>query len=94
MPMELTYSGVNNLTSTHIRRYLFEKFDNKCCKCGWSEVNPRTGIVPLQINHIDGNSQNNEPKNVELLCPNCHSLTDTFGKHGKGRKKRYAGVAE
>lgn len=88
-----TYSGVNNTTSTHIRKYLFEECAKKCVKCGWGELNQKTGLVPLQINHIDGDSTNNLRKNLEVLCPNCHSLTDTFGRHGRGRNKRYAGIA-
>lgn len=93
--MEKTYSGPDNTISAHIRRYLFEEYDNKCCKCGWSEINPKTMKVPLQVNHIDGDSTNNSRDNLELICPNCHSLTPTYGRFGKGRKNRYkAGVAQ
>ena len=65
--------------SKRIRRYLFEKFDSKCEKCGWGEINEYTGNVPLQIHHIDGNCLNNSEENLQLLCPNCHSLTENFG---------------
>ena len=65
--------------SNHIRRYLFEKYNNSCQKCGWNKINPTTGNVPLQIHHIDGNCLNNKEENLQLLCPNCHSLTDTYG---------------
>jgi len=78
--------------SEHIRTYLVEKFGNKCSnpKCGWSEVNPTTGKVPIQIDHIDGDYTNNSESNLRLLCPNCHSLTPTYGalNTGKGRSKR------
>jgi 5-methylcytosine-specific restriction endonuclease McrA len=59
-------------------------------KCGWSEINPKSGKVPIQLNHINGNSEDNKLSNLELLCPNCHSLTPTFGmlNKGNGRKKR------
>lgn len=46
---------------------------------GWGEVNPYTNLVPLQIHHVDGNSTNNKEENLEVLCPNCHSLTENFG---------------
>lgn len=88
IPMEETYGGIFNQPSSMIRRYLIEKNGECCHKCGWREVNHKTGKVPVQLNHIDGDSTNNSPSNVELLCPNCHSLTPTFGCHGKGRKKR------
>lgn len=77
-----------------ILRFLKNKANNKCQKCGWSEINPKTGNVPVQINHKDGNSENNLLENLEVLCPNCHSLTETFGSlnmgHGRAyRRKRY-----
>ena len=37
--------------------------------CGWGERNVYTGLVPIQINHIDGNPHNHDLSNVELLCP-------------------------
>lgn len=33
---------------------------------------------PLEIHHKDGNKRNNTLINVELLCPNCHSLTPNY----------------
>ena len=59
-------------------------------KCGWCEIHKITNNVPIQLNHIDGNSDNNHLNNVELLCPNCHSLTPNFGSLnlGNGRSKR------
>jgi len=78
-------------TSKRIKRYIRDKYNNKCTKCGWCEVNTHTGIVPLQIDHKDGNYQNNTEDNLDLLCPNCHSLTPTYGgaNRGSGRKERY-----
>lgn len=69
--------------SGYIRRYLFEKYNGKCQVCGWGEVNEYTGNVPLQVHHVDGDSTNNRPENLQLLCPNCHSLTENFGKRNK-----------
>lgn len=76
--------------SSFIRRYLFKKYKNKCCKCGWSKKNKFTGRTPLEINHKDGNFRNNKESNLELICPNCHSLTKSFrnGNKGNGRKAR------
>lgn len=65
--------------ATAIRKYLFEKNNNSCELCGWNEVNPYTGLVPLQIHHIDGDCKNNTEENLQLLCPNCHALTENFG---------------
>lgn len=76
--------------SSHIRRYMFEKYDSRCQKCGWKQVHPNTGKIPLTINHIDGDCTNSKEKNLELLCPNCHSLTPNYGalNKGSGRKLR------
>lgn len=77
--------------SKHLRRYIFEKYDNKCSRCGWSQVNPYTGKIPLEVDHIDGDYTNNNENNLTLLCPNCHSLTPTYkgANSGRGRKTRH-----
>jgi Zn finger protein HypA/HybF involved in hydrogenase expression len=77
--------------SAHIHRYIRETYGNKCIKCDWKEVNPKTGNIPVQLNHKDGNHKNNKEENLELLCPNCHSLTENFMNlnKGNGRKLRY-----
>jgi hypothetical protein len=75
------------LISNAIRKYLFEKYNNSCQICGWSEVNKHTGNVPLQIHHIDGDCTNNKEENLQLLCPNCHSLTENFGRRNKNATK-------
>jgi len=82
--------NTSGLLTPWARRYLFEKFKNKCCLCGWSEINKTTGKVPLEIDHIDGNFRNNKIDNLRLLCPNCHSLTSTYKSlnKGKGRDNR------
>ena len=76
--------------SNHVRRYLFEKYDNKCGRCGWKKKNLFTNEIPLEIEHIDGNYLNNSEDNLILLCPNCHSLTATYkgANIGYGRKDR------
>lgn len=76
-------------TSSYIKTYLFIKYNTKCARCGWGKINPYTGNIPLEIEHIDGNYLNNEEDNLTLLCPNCHSLTSTYkGANKNGRKSR------
>lgn len=75
-----------NLSSA-VRNYLIEQAENKC-KCGFNTINKFTGKVPLTINHIDGNSRNNKPENLEVLCYRCHSLTENFGALNKGNSNR------
>lgn len=66
--------------SKHIRDYLFDKYNSKCQICGWGEINPITNESPLHVHHIDGDATNNSEENLQLLCPNCHSLTGNFGR--------------
>lgn len=51
--------------------------------CGISEWHGKA--IKLQIHHIDGDHFNNELDNLQILCPNCHSQTDTYA--GKKNKK-------
>ena len=75
--------------SNHLRRYMGEKFDHKCVKCGWGETNIYTNKIPLQVDHLDGDHLNNSEDNLQLLCPNCHSLTATYGGANKGNGRPY-----
>ncbi len=34
--------------------------------------------IPLELHHVDGNNQNNSLDNLQLLCPNCHALTENY----------------
>lgn len=75
--------------SSYIKRYLFNKYNSSCQCCGWNKRNEHTKNIPLEIHHIDGNYLNNSEENLQLLCPNCHSLTETYKNHNKdGRKGR------
>ena len=56
----------------------------KCEKCG-CDGNWLDGKISLELHHKDGNNTNNEIKNLEYLCPNCHALTDNYC--GKNKKK-------
>lgn len=77
-----------NRLKSRVREYIFSKFDNKCSQCGWCEINPSTGKSPLEIDHIDGNSANNDENNLRVLCPNCHSLTPTYKALNKGNASK------
>lgn len=75
------YSGTN--ISPYVRKYMLEKNNYSCELCGWNKINPYSGNSPLQIHHKDGNYTNNTEENLQVLCPNCHSLTDTYKNMNK-----------
>ena len=51
-------------------------FKYECKSCKISEWNGRS--ISLELNHIDGNNGNHSLANLELICPNCHSQTETY----------------
>lgn len=71
------------------KRYLAEQRGYACEECGITEHNSKP--IVLECDHIDGNSTNNLPENLRLICPNCHSQTPNFkgANRGNGRKYRY-----
>lgn len=70
-----------------VRTRIIELRGARCEKCGWSEVNPYSGTVPVQVNHIDGNPDNNSLGNLEILCPNHHSISEFFMHFGRRSKE-------
>ena len=71
-------------------RVLCEVNGNKCSCCGISEWNSKPLV--LQVDHKDGNASNNMPDNLRLMCPNCHSQTETFGGANKGNGRASKGL--
>ncbi len=54
-----------------------------CESCGWSKAAP-DGRLPLELDHLNGNPNDNRLENLRILCPNCHSLQPTH----RGRNKK------
>ena len=48
--------------------------ENKCEICGCYEWQGK--ILPLELHHKDGNHFNNDFDNLQILCPNCHSIQE------------------
>jgi hypothetical protein len=81
------------LGKSGLKRWLEEKYGYRCAECGLSEWCNKP--IVLELEHRDGNSENNDFENLCLICPNCHSQTDTYKGKNKGngrhaRRQRYA----
>lgn len=76
---------IKNGLGGNLHRYLREDRGEKCELCGQGPIHNNKPLV-LQVDHIDGDSDNNKLENVRLLCPNCHTQTDTYGSKGKGNR--------
>jgi hypothetical protein len=57
--------------------------EDKCCRCGWHEKPEGSDFTPCELHHKDGNSRNHTLDNLELICPNCHSLTVNYRAKNK-----------
>lgn len=76
-----------NIGKGTLKRYLSEKFGYKCSVCGIFEWNNKQ--IVLELEHKDGNSDNNKIENLCLICPNCHSQTNTYKARNKGNGRHY-----
>jgi 5-methylcytosine-specific restriction endonuclease McrA len=66
-------------------RILYEQ-EERCNNCGLTDWMGQPLV--LELEHKDGNHSNNSRENLEMLCPNCHSLTETWrGRNKKGERK-------
>lgn len=81
--------GHGYVSPQFLARILRDYYGERCLRCGWSKRHPKTGRVPVEVEHIDGNWENNRLTNLTLLCPNCHALTPTFRALNRGRGRAY-----
>lgn len=82
------WSGKTRTLSPFIRKWLKDTRGSKCCKCGWNEKHSLDNKSLTEINHIDGDAENCSPENLEILCPNCHSMTVNFKNRNKISKRK------
>ena len=88
--LALWKAGTFQPSERQVKRLLKFERVKLCSVCGWAEVNPHTGTIPVELEHIDGDCYNNAYSNVAWICPNHHSLTSTYrganANKGRGRK--------
>jgi len=69
------------------KKYLQELRGAGCEICGITDWNGKP--IVLEMDHIDGNHEHNHPDNLRLICPNCHSQTDTYKAKNTGKGRSY-----
>lgn len=86
IPLELILVKNSDFQSFKLKNRLFtaKLKSPKCEQCGWAERSADDRL-PLELDHINGNSRDNRLENLRVLCPNCHSLQPTH--RGRNRKK-------
>lgn len=74
------YTNIARLKIRLLREGLLEA---KCYgeDCGLTEWKGKP--ISLQLDHINGDKFDHRTENLRLLCPNCHSQTETFGGRNK-----------
>lgn len=85
MPLEQYLLESQDIQSNKVRLKLLKEGykEAKCECCGYSQWMGKP--ISLQLHHKDGNRNNNTLENFQLLCPNCHAMTDSY--RGKNSAK-------
>ena len=73
-----------------LRRVLTRVKGYSCSCCGISEHNSLP--ITLQVDHINGLANDNSIENLRLICPNCHSQSDTYSGRNKGKGRAALGI--
>lgn len=77
-------SVYQNISRLKIRLVNEKLMEYKCALCDNDGTWMDQELV-LQLDHINGNNRDYRLKNLRFLCPNCHSLTNTYaGRNNKG----------
>jgi Zn finger protein HypA/HybF involved in hydrogenase expression len=83
-----TATVIGGLSAT-IRHFLLREVNYKCQSCEFEGYNPVTGNSILEVDHIDGNCNNNAAENLRVICPNCHAMSPNYKALNKDSGRKY-----
>lgn len=82
--MNVHIRSFEKLKTDKSRRYrLIRDLGHQCQVClntEWQQL-----PIPLELDHLDGDPENNRKENLRLICPNCHAQTATYKGKNKGK---------
>jgi DNA-binding CsgD family transcriptional regulator len=93
IPLEQLLVAGPRRNRNHLKRRLFDAGikTRRCESCGLTEWQ---GIaIPLALHHVNGDRHDNRLENLQILCPNCHGLTDTWAGRNIRRMRQASDVA-
>lgn len=80
---EILVKNSDYLNTSNLKQRLFKAnlLHKKCYICNLTDWQNKP--LSLQIDHINGDNTDNRLENLRILCPNCHSQTDTYSGKNK-----------
>lgn len=83
-PIEDYLSNEFSIQSHQLKNRLIKEniFQHMCYVCGRS--NWEGQVIPLELDHVNGDHGDNSLSNLRLVCPNCHAQTSNY--RGKNKK--------
>ena len=91
--LRVLVKGKRRIPGYRLRWYMLSTgiFSYICAECGQlPEWNGK--VLVLQVDHVNGDPTDNQPRNLQFLCPNCHTQTETFAGRNCSRKSMGNGV--
>lgn len=81
--------GKHQYTQVLLRRLKLEReWKCECCSLNEWMNNP----IKLELHHINGDNSDNRKQNLQLLCPNCHSYTESWRSSSKTKPKKVSDI--